>query len=88
MLSRNEESISYQYKPDSCECWLKIAHRTEAEVKKSRNATYWGLALVIKLLADLRIDERLSDTGLREWARVEIETEESLHDRYNFCLWQ
>ena len=143
---RNEESISYQYKPDSCECWLKIAHRMEAEVKKSRNATYlgmvrytiafaaffdakmecvekkkslkavitllkkykkdelarrclkdlahgkqiryinskmwklilegfsfamnmnlyWGLALGIKLLADLRIDERLSDTGLRE----------------------
>ena len=27
---------------------------------------YWGLAFGIKLLIDLRIDEKLSDTGLRE----------------------
>ena len=143
---RNEASISNRYKPDSCECWLKIAHRTEAEVWKSQNHAYAGmvcytiafaaffdakmeyvekkkslqatiallkkykadeltgrclknlahgkqikeihsrmwklmlegfafamnrkwyrcLALMIKFLVDLRIDERLSDTGLRE----------------------
>lgn len=143
---KNENSISYRYKPDSCECWLKIAHRTEAEVLKSRKHEYagmvryivafaaffdakmeyteknkslkatalllkkykkdelagrcfrdlahgkqikgiyswmwrmmlesfsfamnrkWyrGLALMVKLLVDLRIDERLSDTGLRK----------------------
>ena len=27
---------------------------------------YWALAFGIKLLIDLRIDEKLSDTGLRE----------------------
>ena len=143
---RNEESISYKYKPDSCKCWMQIADRTEREVRKSKrkeyldivryiivfaaffdakmeyvekekslNATiqllkrykkdnlakvcfkdlahgkqmknihskmwkimlrgfsfvmnmnmYLILAIGIKLLIDLRIDERLSDTGLRE----------------------
>lgn len=143
---KNAESISYQYKPNSCQCWLKIAHRTEklakeskkreylgivryliafaaffdakmeyVEKRKSLKATinllkeykkdelakrcfkdlahgkqlnqidsrmwefmlkgfafamnlnlYGGLAIGIKMLIDLRIDERLSDTGVRE----------------------
>ena len=42
-------------------CFLE--HRVSNEHK---SILYWGLAFGIKLLIDLRIDEKLSDTGLRE----------------------